>query len=285
MATLGEIVNVLEDLYPLSLAESWDNPGLIVGNPSHKVNKIICLSDPTLEAVEESCKMGADLIVSHHPLFFKSVYEVSGFSVRGKIVQTLIENRCGLWVGHTNADAAFRGVAHAAANAFGLKDLHPLVPVSNNDTSLGLGRVGVLEQKITLKEFATRVFNALPATKLGVQVCGDVDAMVSKIAVLPGSGDSLFDEVRDCGADVYVTSDLRHHPATDAYEQAIYESQLTHSNIIKPMLINTPHSAIESLWFKYAVQDIHDSIYKNFGESLDVSWIGRAFDPWNYVIS
>ena len=285
MATLGEIVNVLEDLYPLCLAEPWDNPGLIVGNPSHKVNKIVCLSDPTLEAVEESCKMGADLIVLHHPLFFKSVHEVSGFSVRGKIVQTLIENRCGLWVGHTNADAAFRGVADAASNAFGLKDLHPLVPVSNNDPSLGLGRVGVLEQKITLKEFAMRVFNALPATKLGVQVCGDVDAMVSKIAVLPGSGDSLFDEVRACGADVYVTSDLRHHPATDAYEQAIYESQLAHSNIIKPMLINTPHSAIESLWFKYAVKDIHDSIYKNFGESLDVSWIGRAFDPWNYVIS
>ena len=146
MATLGEIVNVLEDLYPLSLSESWDNPGLIVGNPSHKVNKIVCLSDPTLEAVEESCKMGADLIVSHHPLFFKSVHEVSGFSVRGKIVQTLIENRCGLWVGHTNADAAFRGVADAAANAFGLKDLHPLVPASNNP-SIGLGRVGVLEQK------------------------------------------------------------------------------------------------------------------------------------------
>ena len=263
MATLVDVVRVLEDLYPLNLAESWDNPGLIVGNPTDKVNKIVCLSDPTLEAVEESCKMGADLIVSHHPLFFRSVHEVSGLSVRGKIVQTLIENHCGLWVGHTNADAAFRGVAAAAASAFGLKDLHPLVPASNNDTSLGLGRVGVLEQKITLKEFAMRVFNALPTTKLGVQVCGDINAIVSKIAVLPGSGDSLFDEVRACGADVYVTSDLRHHPATDAYEQAIYESQLANSNIIKPMLINTPHSAIESLWFKYAVQDIHDSIYKN----------------------
>ncbi|EPI55865.1 Nif3-like dinuclear metal center hexameric protein [Gardnerella vaginalis] len=285
MATLVDVVRVLEDLYPLNLAESWDNPGLIVGNPTDKVNKIVCLSDPTLEAVEESCKMGADLIVSHHPLFFRSVHEVSGLSVRGKIVQTLIENHCGLWVGHTNADAAFRGVAAAAASAFGLKDLHPLVPASNNDTSLGLGRVGVLEQKITLKEFAMRVFNALPTTKLGVQVCGDINAIVSKIAVLPGSGDSLFDEVRACGADVYVTSDLRHHPATDAYEQAIYESQLANSNIIKPMLINTPHSAIESLWFKYAVQDIHDSIYKNFGELLDVSWIGRAFDPWNYVIN
>ncbi|WP_019262014.1 Nif3-like dinuclear metal center hexameric protein [Gardnerella vaginalis] len=285
MATLVDVVRVLEDLYPLNLAESWDNPGLIVGNPMDNVNKIVCLSDPTLEAVEESCKMGANLIVSHHPLFFRSVHEVSGFSVRGKIVQTLIENHCGLWVGHTNADAAFRGVADAAANAFGLKDLHPLVPASNNDLSLGLGRVGVLEQKITLKEFAMRVFNALPTTNLGIQVCGDINAMVSKIAVLPGSGDSLFDDVRACGADVYVTSDLRHHPATDAYEQAVYEAKLENSNIIKPMLINTPHSAIESLWFKYAVQDVHDSIYKNFGESLDVSWIGRAFDPWNYVIN
>ena len=212
MATLVDVVNVLEDLYPLNLAESWDNPGLIVGNPTDKVNKIVCLSDPTLEAVEESCKMGANLIVSHHPLFFRSVHEVSGFSVRGN---------CGLWVGHTNADAAFRGVADAAANAFGLKDLHPLVPASNNDLSLGLGRVGVLEQKITLKEFAMRVFNALPTTNLGIQVCGDINEMVSKIAVLPGSGESLFGEVRACGADVYVTGDLRQDPATDAYEQSV----------------------------------------------------------------
>ncbi|KXA17400.1 Nif3-like dinuclear metal center hexameric protein [Gardnerella vaginalis] len=285
MATLSDIVKILEDLYPLSLAESWDNPGLIVGDPSHKVNKIVCLSDSTLEAVNEACKMGADLIVSHHPLFFRSVHEVSGFSVRGKIVQTLIENRCGLWVGHTNADAAFRGVAAAAASAFGIKNQQPLVPASNGNPSLGLGRVGVLEKEITLKEFAMRVFNALPATKLGVQVCGDVNAIVSKIAVLPGSGDSLFDAVRACGADVYVTSDLRHHPATDAYEQAVYESKLANSSIAKPMLINTPHSAIESLWFEYAVKDIQDSVYKNLGESIDVLWIGRAFDPWNYVIN
>ena len=136
MATLVDVVRVLEDLYPLNLAESWDNPGLIVGNPTDKVNKIVCLSDPTLEAVEESCKMGADLIVSHHPLFFRSVHEVSGLSVRGKIVQTLIENHCGLWVGHTNADAAFRGCL--------LYTSAPQARTSSNKESPEPGRTAIL---------------------------------------------------------------------------------------------------------------------------------------------
>ena len=88
-----------------------------------------------------------------------------------------------------------------------------------------------------------------------MQVCGDLDVPVSTVAVLPGSGDSLFDEVRAAGADVYVTSDLRHHPVTDAIEQARYEASMRASGVamghgdgrVRPAFVNTPHSAIESM--------------------------------------
>lgn len=296
MVSLFKTVQALESLYPLDFAESWDEPGLIVGDMTAPVKRIVCASDPTLSVVKHACDMNADLLVTHHPLFFRSVHEVSGRGVRGEIVRNLIENHCGLWVGHTNADSAWRGVAHAAADAFGLINQHPLVPAEKLDTKgheVGLGRIGELENPISLREFANKVFKTIPHTEVGIQVCGDIDAVVSKIAVLPGSGDSLFDEVRASGAEVYVTSDLRHHPALDAIEQARYEfllrkkcglSQLDNSDSIKPMLINTPHSAIESLWFNYAVEDIENAIKTSSGEHIEVIWLKESSDPWNYVI-
>lgn len=129
-------------------------------------------------------------------------------------------------------------VGMAAADMFGLVDQRPLVPIDDPDAEhpVGLGRVGRLAEPVALRDFASRVAGALPYTELGVQVCGDLDVPVSTVAVLPGSGDSLFDEVRAAGADVYVTSDLRHHPVTDAIEQARYEASMRASGVAWAMV-------------------------------------------------
>lgn len=115
---------------------------------------------------------------------------------RGEIVRKLNRAGCALWVGHTNADAAYRGVGMAAADMFGLVDQRPLVPIDdpNAEHPVGLGRVGRLAEPVMLREFARRVADVLPYTELGVQVCGDLDAPINTVAILPGSGDSLFDE-------------------------------------------------------------------------------------------
>ena len=220
MPMLKQVVDVLETLYPLRYAESWDYPGLIVGDLSAPVRRIEFAADPTMEVVRQAIERGTDLLVCHHPLLFRSVHEVSGLGVHGDIVRRLSQAGCALWVGHTNADAAYRGTGMAAADLFGLVDQRPLVPIDDPTSAhpVGLGRVGSLPEPMTLEAFARRVADVLPHTELGVQVCGPLDATVRTVAVLPGSGDSLFDEVRAAGVDVYVTSDLRHHPATDAIE-------------------------------------------------------------------
>ena len=114
----------------------------------------------------------------------------------------------------------------------------------------------------------------------------------STVAVLPGSGDSLFDEVRAAGVDVYVTSDLRHHPVTDAIEQARYEASMRAADIelgrgdatVRPMFINTPHSAIESIWFQYAMGDVPRAVSEATGDIPTVRWISMNTDPWNLVL-
>ncbi|KAA8821622.1 Nif3-like dinuclear metal center hexameric protein [Bifidobacterium vespertilionis] len=296
MPNLKRVVDTLERLYPLRYAESWDEPGLIVGALDAPVSRICCAVDPTSAVVDEAIERGADLLICHHPLFFRSVHQVSGLGFRGDIVNRLAEHRCALWVGHTNADSAYRGVAWAAADLFGLLDHHPLEPIADPaaEHEVGLGRVGELPEPMPLIDFARRVGRVLPHTELGVQVCGDLGAPVRRVALLPGSGDSMFDQVRAAGADVYVTSDLRHHPVTDAIEQAKYEARMRAAGIalggesgeavVRPAFINTPHSAIESLWFRYAVEDIPAAVLADTGETVSIERIERNTDPWTVSI-
>lgn len=294
MPVLKQVVDVLETLYPLRYAESWDHPGLIVGDLSAPVRRIEFAADPTMEVVHQAIERGTDLLVCHHPLLFRSVHEVSGLGVHGDIVRRLSQAGCALWVGHTNADAAYRGTGMAAADLFGLVDQRPLTPIDDPTAAhpVGLGRVGSLPEPMTLEAFARRVADVLPHTELGMQVCGPLDATVRTVAVLPGSGDSLFDEVRAAGVDVYVTSDLRHHPTTDAIEQARYEAAMRGRGIdlgsgdaaIRPLLINTPHSAIESLWFHYALEDVPQAVERATGERPQVYWNRMNTDPWTLSI-
>lgn len=296
MPNLKQVVDVLETLYPLRYAEEWDEPGLIVGDLTREVHRIAFAADPTWAIVEQAVEWQADLLITHHPLFFRSVHEVSGLGFRGEIVRTLNTNGCALWVGHTNADAAHRGVGQAAADLFGLVDQRPLVPISDpaSEHPVGLGRVGRLAEPMTLRRFAQRVFEALPMrTAYGIQICGDDDAPVNTVAVLPGSGDSLFDEVRAAGVDVYVTSDLRHHPVTDAIEQARYEARMRGQGValgqgdahVRPMFINTPHAAIESMWFHYAIDDVPAAIAQATGGTVETNWLRDNTDPWTRVIT
>ena len=301
---LKQVVDVLETLYPLRYAEQWDEPGLIVGDLTQHVTRIAFAADPSNTIIDQAIAWGADLLITHHPLFFRSVHQVSGLGFRGNLVTKLNRAGCALWVGHTNADAAWRGVGQAAADYFGLVDQQPLVPINDPESEhpVGLGRIGRLDKPTTLGAFAQHVYTQVAThgmrTALGIQMCGDPNTLISTVAILPGSGDSLFDEVRATGADVYVTSDLRHHPATDAIEQARYEAAMRAEGItlghgepgqdephVRPCLINTPHAAIESMWFNYAVEDIPAALAKATGEQVETNWIRTTTDPWTWLIN
>jgi dinuclear metal center YbgI/SA1388 family protein len=256
------------------------------------VRKIYCAVDPTLAIVDEAIEWGADLLITHHPLFYRSVHSISGFGFRGEIVRRLVEARCGLWVGHTNADAAVRGVSDALADALGVTNTKPLVLRSTDanspDSKVGIGRVGTLEQPtqpVTLKEFAEHVKKVLPPTQLGITVAGDLCQPIKTVAILGGAGDSEFDAVRAAKADVYVTSDLRHHPVLDARNQATYEvyqsAKLGYNHSGTSLsFINTPHYASEKLWFNYALEDIPQAIRKVTGVNVEMRLSPTNTDPW-----
>jgi len=126
MPTLGEVVAVLERLYPPAWAADWDAVGLVCGAPEDPVQRVLFAVDPVASTVSEAIDTGAQLLVTHHPLFLAGVHGVPATTYKGRLVHDLIRNGIGLYAAHTNADAADPGVSDALATAIGLTDLRPL---------------------------------------------------------------------------------------------------------------------------------------------------------------
>ena len=265
----------MEELWPESLAEDWDEVGLVVGRPTATVTKVLFAVDPTLDVIEEAIEWGAELLVTHHPLLLKGVTSVAATSAKGKAVHRLIESGTALLTVHTNGDSAVGGVSDVLADALGLQDVVPLTPATNGLPEEGIGRVGDLAEMMTLGDFAARVFGILPSVAGGVRVSGDKDGLVRRVAVCGGAGDSLFDAVRASNADLYVTADLRHHPASEARENAIED---------RPYLIDVSHFASEWLWLPAAAEAL-GNVLGDQGHDVEIRVSTTNSDPWDFILT
>ncbi|KKO80601.1 Nif3-like dinuclear metal center hexameric protein [Corynebacterium sp. c25Ua_47] len=269
--TVGEIRRVIHEAYPPQLAESWDAVGLVCGDPADEVRTVAFALDCTQEVADKAVELGAQMLVVHHPLLLRGVTSVAADTPKGKVIHTLIRNGVALLAAHTNADKARPGVNDKLAELVGITPGRPIVPVEpyeNLDEALGLGRVGELEQPMTLREFTQRVADALPETEWGVRAAGDPERVVKRVAVSSGSGDSFLDQAAALGVDVYVTSDLRHHPV-DEHLRAAHLADPE-----GPAVVDTAHWASEFPWTTQA-RDIVENALRVNTEIIDV-----RTDPW-----
>ncbi|RBY95479.1 Nif3-like dinuclear metal center hexameric protein [Blastococcus sp. TF02-8] len=262
--SLGEVLAALDARYPAELAEGWDAVGLVCGDPDEPVRKVLFAVDPTAAVVDEVVETGADLLVTHHPLFLTPVHGVPADDPKGRLVHRLVRAGAALLVAHTNADRApDSGVNDALAAALGLADAVPLEPAAA-DPRAGLGRVGRLPEPMTLREFTEHAAAALPATAGGVRAAGDPDRPVRTVAVCGGSGGSLLGAAAAAGADVLLTSDLKHHPVSEALEQP------------GPALCDVAHFASEWPWLPVAA----GVLSADLDGRVEVAVSTRRTDPW-----
>lgn len=273
--TLRQIMDGIEQLWPASLAESWDAVGLVTGRPEQPIKRIIWVVDPTLEVVEDAIERCADLIIAHHPLMLKPVNGVSALTSKGRVVHRLIESQCALLTAHTNGDSAVGGVSDVLADILGLVDCEPLTRAADGLPEEGIGRVGRLESATTLGDFAGKVYGILPKVAGGVRVSGPRDAMVSRVAICGGAGDSLFGAVRAANADVYVTADLRHHPALEAKEATLDG---------RPYLVDVSHFASEWMWLPAAAQSLIN-LAEDSGWDVEILVSSVNSDPWDFSLN
>ncbi|MET3944138.1 Nif3-like dinuclear metal center hexameric protein [Corynebacterium mucifaciens] len=366
--TVGDIVVALEAAYPPALAETWDQVGLICGDPDAEVGKVAFALDCTQDVAERAVATGAQMLVVHHPLLLRGVHSVAANTPKGKVIHTLLAGGCALFAAHTNADSARPGVSDKLAELVGITPGRPIKPVllgamdhwgvhvprsaaadlkralfaagageignyrecvfsvegtgeftpveganptdgavgthftgdeirvefvaragdrrriveklrahhpyeepafdvvqmedtQDLNTATGLGRIGELEEPMALRAFTQQVANALPETAWGVRAAGDPDQVVRTVAVSSGAGDSFLADVAKLGVDVYVTSDLRHHPVDE------------HLRAGGPAVIDTAHWASEFPWTAQA-----ESIVVPLG--VDTEILRIRTDPW-----
>jgi dinuclear metal center YbgI/SA1388 family protein len=267
--TLAEANAVITALWPLGEAETWDAPGLLSGDPVATVDRIHLAVDAVLDTVDEAVDAGAQLLLVHHPLLLRGVTSVAEDRYKGAVIARLIRGGCALVAAHTNADIVARGTSAVLAEKLGLVDARPIVP--GTDPATGLGRVGRLPDATTLGSLARALGQILPATASGIRVAGEYDRQIATVALCAGAGDSLLAHPEVLAADVYITSDLRHHPASEAVENARVSGG--------PALIDVSHWASEWLWLEIAAEQLRSALP---GVTVTVSELRS--DPWDFAI-
>lgn len=372
---LGEIVGLLERRYPPALAESWDAVGLALGDPDQSVRRVLLAVDPVAVTAQEAIDWGADLLLTHHPLFLTAVHSVAATTGKGRLAHDLVRAGCALYSAHTNADAVPGGVADCLARAVGLRGSRPLVPSGGDPLDLlvtyvpvadaeeliralsvagagsvgayeqcawtvdgrgqflpgagarpaigtvgevtrvsetrvemvvprprrfavisalkaahpyeepafsllemvpeargtGTGRIGDLDAPVTLHALARTIADTIPATARGVLVSGDLDALVRTVAVCGGSGSSLVRAARASGADVLVTADHKHHPASEARDDDAGGP---------PYLVDLAHWASEWPWLPQAAADLRSAV-EAMGATIQTRVSTIVTDPWS----
>lgn len=287
-----DCVDVFDSLWPPALAESWDSVGLAVGDPDAEVASILLALDPMDSVIAEAVVLGADLVLNHHPLLLKPVRSVNAATLKGGAVHTLISNGIALFNAHTNADSARGGVSDVLISLLGIENAEPLIAhspatqaeariaqtaqagaaVDGDGLPTGIGRVGDLSAPTAVRDIARALAELLPRTATGARIAGDPAAVVTRVAVCGGAGDSLFDEVRASGAEVYITADLRHHPATEARDAA-------NRGDGNPQLIDVSHWASEAVWLNAAAEAL-DAQFRARGFTVALQHSAVNTDPW-----
>ena len=267
---LADVIAVLDEAYPPQLAHDWDSVGLVCGDPDESVDSVTVAVDATAAVVDTVGPRG--LLLAHHPLLLRGVDTVAASTPKGALLHRLIRSGAALFTAHTNADAASPGVSDALAEVIGVTVDAVLDPAAGYGgpaaDGRGIGRIGTLAEPQRFADFVSRVNSLLPQTSWGVRAAGDPDAVISRVAVCGGSGDSLLSAARAAGVQAYVTADLRHHPADE------------HRRASDVGLVDVAHWASEYPWCSQAA----GLLRARFGDALGVTVSRLRTDPWNIEI-
>ncbi len=202
-ATVRDIYQIIDTFAPFDTAASFDNVGLLVGSMNRPVDTVLTALDATPAVVGEARSLGAQLLVTHHPLMFTPRNRLDEADPEAVLLSDLIRAGVSLIAAHTNLDIAPGGVNDALAARLGW-------PVTESDAFL---RLGVFPEPVALAALQARAAEALGEAVLRF---GPADAPVSRFAISCGSGGSELQNAAAKGADLFFTGELKHSIALEA---------------------------------------------------------------------
>lgn len=263
MTTIAQISQFLERFAPTRLAEDWDNVGLLVGDPSQSAKKVMTCLTVTPESADEAIREGVDLIVAHHPLPFRPLKRITTESVASKMLWDLIRAGVSIYSPHTGFDSAKTGINQSLGQLLGIVELSPIQPLPEDPDELGAGRIGSLSESMSLNDFLAQVKTVFGKSTL--EVVGQGDHVVRRIAIACGSGGSFLSRAQRLGCDTFVTGETTFHTALEAK-----------ANGVAMVLLGHYHSE------RFAVEALSDEIKQAF-PSIEVWASVDECDPLNFV--
>lgn len=212
---IKDILAVLEAIAPPHLQESYDNAGLIVGNPETMATGVLFCLDSTEAVVQEAVEKGCNLIVAHHPIVFRGLKRLNGTTYVERTVMEAIRKNVAIYAIHTNLDNVYRqGVNAKIAEKIGLENTRMLAPKPGSDPNIGAGLLGTLPAPMSGTAFLQHLKKALRAGC--VRHTALPGKPVRSVAVCGGSGSFLLPEALSAGADAFVSADFKYHEFFDA---------------------------------------------------------------------
>lgn len=201
-AKVRDLVDWIGEIAPWELAEEWDNVGLLVGRPDREVDRALIALDLTSDLLDEADRIGAQLIITHHPVLFAARRTLREDDPEGALLCRMVRRGISLIAAHTNFDNADPGLNGALADVLGLGAHEPI--------EHGL-RVGLFDG--TLFELKRRA-----QAELGdvIRVYGDETRSLRRVCVCGGAGGMYWKEARASGSDAYLTGEMRYHDALEA---------------------------------------------------------------------
>ena len=209
-----EIINALETFAAADYQESYDNSGLIVGNPTTHCTGILCTLDATEEVILEAIAAGCNLVVAHHPIIFSGLKKLNGKNYVEKTVITAIKNEIAIYAIHTNLDNVIAGVSNTMANQLGLENRRILLPKNIDNQLVGSGLIAELPEPIEERSFLQMLqtsFN-LPL----IRHTPLLGKPIQKVALCGGAGSFLLKQAIAAGADIFISADFKYHEFFDA---------------------------------------------------------------------
>lgn len=263
MIKVKNVMDYMEKIAPRYLKEDFDNVGLMVGDKTGIVKRVLFALDCTLEVIEEAKQLNVDLIITHHPLIFSRPKSITTDTLQGKKIIELIKNNINLFSSHTNLDSVEGGLNQTIVEMLGFESNEIL---ERNKVSAcknaGLGRMIRLDEEINISELIDKVKRSLNINSLRV-VYGN--EKVKSIAVINGSGQSFFNKALNEGADCIITGDTTYHFALDYKEMGI-------------SIIDTGHFSSEWLVFLKTMEKVKEEFKEiEFITSIKVE------DPYKFI--
>ena len=219
--TVQDIFNFIDGLAPYETQDSFDNSGLLVGDPAWEVRGIHVAMDVTSSVLDEAIAKGANLIVTHHPMMFAARKRLVETDSEAKLLCRMIRHEIALIAAHTNLDQAPGGINDVLARVIGLQEI----------TGEGHVRIGTLPAPMTAEDFARQAGEALGAV---VRLMGRPDRIIRRVAVTSGAGSESVRDALALGAEAFLTGEAKHHHALEAVESGMVVLEAGHHATEEP---------------------------------------------------